>query len=282
MKNLPMKNLPSMKALQAGVRGGLLRTLESVGVHRSEAAIEAAAQKYWSERHGGRGSHWEGTVRFAGGDLWTRIGLRHLGMLRRAYRMLDLAPETGTVVEWGCGGGANAVQIAPTAREFIGVDVSNDSLRECARQVAARCETPFRPVLVDVFDPEAALRHIDVPCDVFLCFYVFELIPSRGYGERLLRIAHEMLAPGGLALIQIKYDTGSWRTKPRRLAYRFNPGNMTTYPIHAFWQLAVRCGFEPQCVELVPKDELDERYAYFVLVKSAAPRTPDQPGGGEG
>jgi hypothetical protein len=36
-----------MKALQAGVQGGLLRALESVGVRRSEAAIEAAAQKYW-------------------------------------------------------------------------------------------------------------------------------------------------------------------------------------------------------------------------------------------
>jgi SAM-dependent methyltransferase len=282
MKKLPTKNLPSMKALQAGVQGGLLRALESVGVRRSEAAIEAAAQKYWSEPHEGRGSHWEGTARFARGDLWTRIGLRHLDMLRRAYRVLDVAPETDRVVEWGCGGGANAVQIAPTAREFIGVDVSDDSLRECARQVAARCDTLFRPVLVDVSDPEAALRHIEAPCDVFLCFYVFELIPSRDYGERILRIAHEMLAPGGLALIQIKYDTGSWRTRPRRLAYRFSPGNMTTYPIHAFWRLAARCGFEPKYVELVLQDELDERYAYFVLVKPAAPRAPRQPGGGEG
>jgi hypothetical protein len=175
MKKLPKKNLPSMKALQAGVQGGLLRTPELVGVRRSEAALEAAAQKYWNEPHEGRGSHWQGTARFTRGDLWTNIGLRHHDMLRRACRTLDCMPENGRV--------------------------------------------------------------------------------------------------------QIKYDTGSWRTMPRRLAYRFSPGNMTTFPIHAFWQLAARCGFEPKYVELVPKDELDERYAYFVLVRPAAPRAPRQAGG---
>jgi SAM-dependent methyltransferase len=268
-----MKNVRSIKTLRAGIQGGALRMLQAVGVRRSEAAIEAAAQRYWSEVHQGRGSHWEGTGRFVRGDLWMTIGLRHLAMLRRAAKTLDVPATGGRVVEWGCGGGANAVQIAPSAREFIGVDVSNDSLQECARQVAARCDTTFRPVLIDVSHPEAALHHIDCPCNVFLCFYVFELIPSPGYGERILHVAKELLAPGGLALIQIKYDTGSWRTRPRRLSYRFSPGNMTTYPIHTFWQLAARCGFEPQYVELVPEDELDERYAYFVLLK---------PGGGGG
>jgi hypothetical protein len=106
-------------------------------------------------------------------------------------------------------------------------------------------------VLVDVRDPEAALRGITEPCDVFLCVYVFELI---------------------LALVQIKYDIRAWRTRPRRLSYWFSPGNTTTYPIHDFWELAVRCGFEPRYVELVPEDELDERYAYSVMAK------PDDPG----
>ncbi|WP_255621821.1 cyclopropane-fatty-acyl-phospholipid synthase family protein [Pseudonocardia sp. DSM 110487] len=264
---------PSIQAAWRTAHGGLLRVLQSMGVRQPEAAIESASQRYWTESHHGRGSHWKSTARFAEGDLWTRIGVRHLGMLRRAARLLDAEPAFGRVVEWGCGGGANAVQIAPVAREFIGVDVSSESLQECARQVTARCDTPFRPVLVDVRDPEAALRDITEPCDVFLCVYVFELIPSPAYGERILHIAQELLAPGGLALVQIKYDTGAWRTRPRRLSYRFSPGNTTTYPIHDFWELAVRCGFEPRYVELVPEDELDERYAYFVMMK------PDIPGG---
>ena len=88
-------------------------------------------------------------------------------MLHRAARLLDAEPAFGRVVEWGCGGGANAVQIAPVAREFIGVDVSSESLQECARQVEARCDAPFRPVLVDVRDPEAALRDVTESWDVF-------------------------------------------------------------------------------------------------------------------
>jgi 2-polyprenyl-3-methyl-5-hydroxy-6-metoxy-1,4-benzoquinol methylase len=267
-----------MQAVWRTAYGGLLRALQSMGLRQPEAAIEAAAQRYWTEPHQGRGSHWKSTARFAEGDLWTRIGVRHLGMLSRAARILGAGPALGRVMEWGCGGGANAVQIAPVAREFIGVDVSAESLQECARQVEARCNTPFRPVLVDVRDPEAALGDITGPCDVFLCVYVLELIPSPAYGERILRIAQEVLAPGGLALVQIKYDTGAWRTRPRRLSYRFSPGNTTTYPIHSFWELAVRCGFEPRYVELVPEDELDERYAYFVMVKPDAPDAPAAPG----
>ncbi|MHA6632086.1 class I SAM-dependent methyltransferase [Pseudonocardia sichuanensis] len=187
-----------MKALRARARGGLLRVLETCGVRQSEAGIATAAQRYWSEVHRGRSSHWAGTGRFARGDLWDRIGRRHLDIIHRASKLLDAAPVAGRVVEWGCGGGANAVCIAPFAREFIGVDVSDESLRECGRQVAAHCDTPFLPVQVAVANPETALRDIEGPCDLFLCVYVFELIPSPAYGERILRIAYELLAPGGL------------------------------------------------------------------------------------
>ncbi|MEU0531253.1 hypothetical protein [Amycolatopsis tolypomycina] len=72
--------------------------------------------------------------------------------------------------------------------------------------------------------------------------------------------------PGGLALIQIKYDAGRRRTKPRRRAYRSGLAEMTTYPIDGFWQLAQRCGLTPQAVHLIPKNE---RYAYFFLLKTA-------------
>lgn len=182
--------------------------------------------------------------------------------------MADFDRSWKRVVEWGCGGDANAVHFAPRAEEFIGVDVSMEPLRECEKQVLAVCETPFRPIAIDVAEPEAAIAQVEGWCDVFVSFYVFELIPSPEYGERLLRIAAELLAPGGLALIQIKYDAGRWRTKPRRRAYRSGLAEMTTYPIDGFWQLAQRCGFVPQAVHLVPRNELDERYAYFFLLKA--------------
>ena len=112
------------------------------------------------------------------------------------------------VVEWGCGGGANAVHFAPRSDEFIGVDVVADTLAECTRQVAAVCETPFTPVLVEVADPEKALAEIGGNCDLFTSFYAFELIPTPEYGVGILRIAFETLAPGGAALIHVSTASG--------------------------------------------------------------------------
>ena len=127
-------------------------------------------------------------------------------------------------------------------------------------------DAKWRPVLIDVATPEKAIHDADV-CDVWLSFYVFELIPSPEYGERLLRIAHQMLTPGGLALIQITYSDGRWSTRPRRRSYRSGLASMTTYRIDEFWAIAERCGFIPATIELVPRNELDERYAYFLLTR---------------
>jgi SAM-dependent methyltransferase len=261
-----------VKRWGADIEAFIQRGLGVVGFRHPESRISGDAQDYWTSSDGSRwksNSHWRDAPAFAEGDLWSRIGRRHLDMLERGARMVGRELTWDRVVEWGCGGGANAVHFAPVAKEFIGVDVSKDSLRECARQVADVCDTPFRPVLVTVAEPETALADIAHPCDVFLCCYVFELIPSPRYGERLLSIARELLAPGGLALIQIKYDDGRWSTKSRRRAYRSGLAEMTTYPIASFWELASRCGLQPEAIQLVPKDELDERYAYFLLSSTA-------------
>lgn len=249
------------------------RSLASVGLRQSESKISRDSQVYWSHPEGKRwkaDSHWQDAPVFAGTDLWSRIGRQHLDMLDRGARMVGFDRPWHRVIEWGCGGGANAVHFAPRAKEFIGVDISAESLRECTRQVDAACETSFQPVLVDVADPEKALREVGESCDIFLCFYVFELIPTPEYGERLLRIARELLAPGGLALVQVKYDAGRWSTRPRRRAYRSGLAEMTTYPIASFWELAEACGLQPEAIRLVPKNELDERYAYFLLSRPVA------------
>lgn len=246
------------------------RALGSVGLHQSEDRISADSQNYWSATPNSSGkarSHWRDAHAFEDNDLWRDIGRKHLEMYQRFARTLDRDEPTGRVLDWGCGGGANAVQFAPRAREFIGVEISEHSLRECERQVAEVCDTPFTPVLVEVGRPEDALAKIGESVDAFLCFYVFELIPSPEYGARLLRIASSVLAPGGVAIVQIRYSTGSWWTKPRRRHYRSGMATMTTYPIDSFWQLAESSGLRPVSVELVPENELDERYAYFLLTK---------------
>lgn len=248
----------------------LLRTLAGLGFRQSESRISADSQQYWARPGGERwegNSHWRAAPVFGEGELWSGIGREHLDLFERGARMVEFSRPWDRVVEWGCGGGANAVHFAPRAREFVGVDISKETLEECAKQVESVCDTTFRSVPIDVADPEKALRQIGAPCDVFLCFYVFELIPTPEYGARILHIARELLAPGGLALIQVKYDDGRWATKPRRRSYATAVADMTTYPIPAFWQLAENCGFTPEMIHLVPKNQLDERYAYFLLTK---------------
>lgn len=249
----------------------LQRTLSRVGLVQPESRISADAQEYWSDSGGARwkaNSHWRDAPVFDdGGDLWSLLGRRHLEMFRRGIRLTGFDRPWDRVVEWGCGGGANAVHFARPAKEFVGVDVSADSLAECARQVAAHCDTPFRPVHVEVGSPEAVVDEIGL-CDVFLCCYVFELIPTPEYGERLLRIAAQLLRPGGLALIQVKYHDGGFWTRSRRRAYRSGVAGMTTYSIAEFWELVSLCGLRPESVELVPENELDRRYAYFLISSS--------------
>jgi len=265
-----------LRRLVRRIHERLQRGLATAGLRQSESKLSIDAQRYWNDPSTGNrqaDSHWRESTPFRDSDLWSAIGHRHLLMLERGARTIGVSRPPNRILEWGCGGGANAVHFAPRAQEFIGVEVSAESLTECARQIAEVCDTPFQPVLVDVADPEHALNLIHGSIDVFLCLYVFELLPTPEYGARILRIARELLAPGGLALIQIKYDDGRWTSKPRRRAYRSGVASMTSYPIASFWQLAEDCGLIPESIELVPRNELDERYAYFILSRPGDERT---------
>lgn len=246
------------------------RFLAAIGLRQSDTTIAADAQNYWARPGNTRwesDSHWRTGSAFADNDLWPQIGQRHLAMFERAARTIGFKPPWGRILEWGCGGGANAIHFAPCADEFIGVDISTATLDECSRQVTAACGTPWQPVRIDVDRPEQSVSEVGA-VDVWLSYYVFELVPTPEYGERLLRIAHRMLRPGGVAHIQIKYSDGRWVTRPRRRSYRSGLAEMTTYRIDEFWQLAEDCGFTAENVELVPRNELDERYAYFLLTRS--------------
>ena len=101
------------------------------------------------------------------------------------------------------------------------------------------------------------------PVDVFLSLYVFETIPSPEYGRRRLRVAAQMLRPGGMALIQIKYETAKATTASKRYSYRRHYASMTTYPIDQFWQIADDQGLQPHLIQLKPVQPLvsDRRYA---------------------
>ncbi|CAD7023076.1 class I SAM-dependent methyltransferase [Pseudorhizobium endolithicum] len=251
------------KAIEGLARTGLWK--------ESEQALIRSASSYWEDptaNHFATNSHWCRDVGIES-TVWNQLGKPHLAILQRHMKAIGKECERERILEWGCGGGANAIHFASSAKEFVGADVSRASLAECKSQLEQRGHANFSLIHIDIAEPEQAVRHLLGTCDVFLCTYVFELLPSPEYGTRVLKLAYELLQPGGCAIIQIKYQTHDRRTQPRRWLYQRNLANMTTYPIDEFWQIASRVGFSPAFVTLLPKDLLveDERYAYFVLDK---------------
>jgi Methyltransferase domain len=258
-----------------------LRDRVEVAIRRpqDEGKLAYDAQAYWRGDHAilPQYSHWRGTGVFDDDERWVGMGQRHLELYRRLARMAGKPEQIGTIVEWGCGGGANAVPFAGLSSTFVGVDVSRTSLDECGRQLAAVSFQNYVPVEIDVADPERVLDVLTGPADLFLCTYVFEMLPSVAYGYRLLRLARRLLAEDGTALIQIKCTDGSWETRPRPFSYRRNVTQITAYALEQFWIEAQRIGFMPLAVALVPHDEFtgDVHYAYLLMVKDAERASPE-------
>jgi SAM-dependent methyltransferase len=214
--------------------------------------------------------HWRGEGPFDD-DLWLRLGREHLDHFCRAATWAEADLPMDGIVEWGCGGGMNAVQLCTIADKVYGVDLNPDSLDECARQVAQVEGGSFQPILIDAGQPEAVRQAIDGPCSGFFSSYVFELFPTPEYGISVLRLAHEILSPGGVAVVQIRYHSGPKARPGVRHSYASTWLNTSTYTIDGFWTSCEDLGFEPLFVKLVPEmPELEEHsYAWFAMRKPA-------------
>jgi hypothetical protein len=253
------------------MRRGLnqLRNLGSrVGVGQGLSRRIRDARRYWTDESGSQwltNSHWRGGL---DDDVWLDVGQEHLALFMQFAKALDRPSDLGVVIEWGCGGGANAVAFAPHATKFIAADVSAESVAECARQVGATCDTPVESVLIDIEQPEQAVAGLAQTCNIFLCLYVLELTAGPAEALRILEIAERLLISGGMAFVQVKYHTSDWRTRGHKRNYRRNLANMTTFGIDEFWVAAEECGLTPRLVTLVPKNRLDSRYAYYALTKA--------------
>jgi SAM-dependent methyltransferase len=227
-----------------------------------------AARAYW-ERSGGAdwkgNSHWRDSQVPGWAEIWDEIGDVHRSMYERFARCRD-GEATDRIVEWGVGGGANAVRFAPLAREFVAVDIAQDSLDETERQVGRVCSTPVRTVLVSLDDQSGHITDLDGNVDLFLCFYVLELVPSEAHALEIVRSAFRMLRPGGAAILQTKYQRSApkpppWASFSRDLANSYVVG------VDEFWEHLRLTGFDVHYTELVPRNRLDRNYAYYFATK---------------
>lgn len=226
------------------------------------------AAEFWSDSKSSERiqdlSHWRGVGRFEE-NAWHNIGESHFAMFEQLCCLTGTPQETlRTMVEWGQGGGANAVRFSQHFTDFYGVDISQPNLDECDRQLTDIGFTGFHQVLIDAEHPESCLPHIKTPIDFFLSVAVFQHFPAKSYGVDVLRIAHQLLANKGLALIQIRYDNMTERFAQKHKDYKKNAVTFTSYKLDEFWGICEESGFQPLFITLRPK----VNYAYFLLRKA--------------
>jgi len=242
----------------------------------SERKLAADNQEYWNQDYDekpilAQDSHWRNKGIFEDEQRWLSLGKEHLDLIRNQNSSLNLQFPVKQIVEWGCGGGANAFHFAPLTETFIGIDINPDSLTECHKQILESGKDNFFPILINASDPETIVQHQIKVVDLFLCTYVFELFPSPAYGLTILKLANNMLKPGGIAFVHIRYNDGRKELKSKRWGYKIHPYIMTTYTLEEFWEDAKNLGFEPLSIYLTPKQPLvsDKCTAYYFLKKIA-------------
>lgn len=204
-------------------------------------------------------SHWRGHGRWPD-ERWSAIGATTVASLRRSAALLGREVPTGPLLEWGPGGGANLVACSAPGRRLYGADISEKNLDECARVLAEVDPAPeFHPVLVGD-DPGSVAAAIEDPIEVFVSTAVFQHFPSREYGGEVLRVVADLLAPGALGSVQIRYDDGTAKYRQKQDSYFSRHVTFTAYPLEEFWELIASVGLLPFAISDV---NAEVNYATF-------------------
>lgn len=263
-----MRNVRTLVRLAYTQALSLVRNI--AGWITAEDELVRENQEFWNDTEHSRfrsRAHWRGSRVFQDDELWLRLGESHRTLLNRALAQAEI-DHIHTVIEWGCGGGMNAVQLAKDVETYHGVDICRSTLEECHRQVAGQGLDNFHPILIDAAEPESVCHSVPELVDVFLCTYVFELMPTRSYGLRIVKLASRLLRPGGVALLHIRYSNNLLQ-QSRPWDYASNLAHNTTFSLKEFREAVHEVGFDVLFEHVVPEQkDLDERrYAFFALCR---------------
>ena len=236
--------------------------------HEAEDKIANDAGEYWVGSQSSENkrdlSHWRGRGRWTD-DKWREIGEHHFKLFEKLCSVSCIPKENiQTILEWGPGGGSNAVRFSQHVSVFYGVDISQPNLHESARQLANTSFNGFKPILIAPGDPSACISKINCQLDFFLSTAVFQHFPSKNYGFKVLEIAHKLLKPGAVALVQIRYDNLKYRYRPKWRDYKYNAITFTSYKLDEFWKMCIETKFMPLFISLEP----EVNYAYYFLKNS--------------
>ncbi|HPL62611.1 MAG TPA: class I SAM-dependent methyltransferase [Syntrophales bacterium] len=213
-------------------------------------------------------AHWCGAGRWSE-SRWEQYGADNL---KRAFACLSAACGAEcieglrgkTALEWGCGGGANIPPLCGHFSLVYGIDISPATLEECERRIAGRGIGHFRKVHIESDRPNTALSGISAASvDFSVSFAVFQHFPSPEYSLEVLRTMRDLLRDGGFGLVQVRYDDGSEKFRPKRGDYTRNFITMTSFRNGEFESMIRKAGLEPLFNERDPDDPDCHEYHVF-------------------
>lgn len=237
-------------------------------IPKSDKDIERDAENFWNNTNNNVQfedlSHHKGHGRWANLDEWNKIGVDHLDIFNRFCQYIQYTKPIKYILEWGTGGGANAIHFSKGIEKYYGVDISEISLNECSKQMKFLNIKTFIPVKIEIDKPEKCVLDLDQKMDLFLCTAVYQHFPNKDYGIRITKLASESLSNSGAALIQIRYDNHKVKFKPKFRNYKRNLLSFTSYGIDEFCSILENSGLKPICITLNPKIN----YAYYFAIKN--------------
>jgi len=233
----------------------------------SDTKILTDSQAFWSSSdklndikdH----AHWKGEGRWKDEEKWLGIGRNHINLLKSFIKYLNYDKSIDSVLEWGSGGGSNAIAFSQLAKRYYGVDTSEPTLEQCRNELSTIHNLEFKPILIDIDYPEKVVEEIDQKCDLFLSTAVFQHFPSKQYGIRVTKLAYEILNDKSLAIIQVRYEGDDIKFKPKRKFYNQNVITFTSYKIEEYWDVLINTGFKPEYTIL----DSSINYAYYFCTK---------------
>jgi len=151
-------------------------------IPESQNKIESDTYDFWNNSESDAKlrdlSHLKGQGRWADLDEWYKIGTKHLNMLDNVSKYLNRNEPINYILEWGTGGGANAVHFCQNIEKYYGVDISEYNLKQCRTELENNGYNNFIPIKIDVDNPESCLKFLDQKIDFFLSTAVYQHFPS--------------------------------------------------------------------------------------------------------
>lgn len=162
----------------------------------------------------------------------------------------------GNLLEIGAGGGRDAKKLADAGFKYIGIDVSNNLLKE------ARKNNPkLKFLLTDISD----FKSHDL-FDGFWCAATLLHIPKSKIVKTLKNI-HDFIKPGGIGFICIKEGVGDLVKDKRLVDGKLFERYFTYYKQNEFLAILKKCGFSILETSSQPVSKKTTWLNFFVKVE---------------